>query len=241
MAILDLETTGPDTSKDRIIEISILVIEPDHQTFHTTRRVNPEMPISPGATEVHGIVDEDLVGEPTFDLIAFEVVGLLSPCDLCGFNIRRFDIPLLRNELRRCGHALDLAGRAIVDPMRIYHDRERRDLTAAVRFFCGREHDGAHGAQSDVLATAEILGAMLTRYEDLPRNPVELHSHCCDAGSIDFDGKFARKDGLIVFTFGKYKGESIQDVVRKDAGYCDWMLRQDFEQDTLDVIRALRR
>jgi DNA polymerase-3 subunit epsilon len=169
LAVLDLETTGVDPQTDRIVEVSVLKVLPDGDRQHRTCRVNPGIPIPAAATAVHGITDADVAGEPSFGQVAAALEEFLRGCDLCGFNIKRFDLPLLYAEFRRAGVPFVLEGRALVDPQEIYHHFERRDLTSAVRFYLGRAHHGAHSAAADVLATAEVLDAMLGRYAELTR------------------------------------------------------------------------
>ena len=239
LAILDLETTGVDPAEDRIIEISILKVWPDGSHDHKTRRVNPGIPIPPGATECHGITDADVANEPFFQVLANAVVAFLDGCDLCGYNLKRYDLRLLVNELRRCDVVLPLAGRRILDACEIFHDREPRNLTGAVKFYLQRDHEGAHGAAADVLATRDVLEAQLERYGDLPRTVAELHAAFSDPDAADFEGKFRRVDGRLVFTFGKYSGDFLDDIaadpVRRD--YLQWMLGKDFFEDTKDLIR----
>lgn len=232
LVVLDLETTGTDTAADRIVEVSTLKLWPGGASELVTRRVDPEVPIPPAATEVHGITDADVAGEPTFRQIAAGLVDFLDGCDLCGFNLLRFDLRLLLAELGRVGHALELDGRRLIDPCAIYHQRERRDLSAALRFYCGAEHDGAHGAEADVLATVAVLDAQAARYEDLPRTTGGLHDACRDPAAVDLEGKFARRpDGVVVVNFGKHAGKPVDDVAATSPGYFRWMLRERFLAD----------
>ena len=233
LAVLDLETTGTDPKLDRIIEISILKVRPDGGHDHRTRRVNPGVPIPPQATAIHGISDDDVAGSPTFRAIAPGLVRFLDGCDLAGFNILNFDLRLLAAEFNRVGLVFPVAGRRIIDACRIYHQREPRDLTAALKFYCGLEHEGAHGAAADVLATTAILDAQVARYADLPRTIEGLHAHCNDANAIDMSGMFGRdEDGVIVFIRGKYKGRSLSDIAASKPDYLEWMQREDFYDDT---------
>jgi DNA polymerase-3 subunit epsilon len=239
LVVFDLETTGVDPATDRIVEISALRIEPDGRRESKTRRINPERPIPPGATAVHGIRDEDVRDEPPFRKIASGLLDFLEGADLAGFNVRRFDIPMLENEFRACSMDLGLSGRKIVDAMTIFHRMEPRDLSAAVRYYLGREHVGAHGAEADVAATAEILDAQLDRYEELPRavDDLERWMHRAPEGSVDRSGKFAWKGDEIVFAFGKNQGRALREVVLKDRGYCEWIVRSDFPEDAKGLVR----
>jgi DNA polymerase-3 subunit epsilon len=237
LAVIDLETTGTDVKTDRIIEISVLKIWPDGQRTHRTRRLNPGKPIPPEATAVHGIADADVAGEPRFEQVADALMDFLGGCDLCGFNLKRFDLRMLYGEFSRAGRTLVLEGRAIIDPMEIFHRQEPRDLAAAVRTYLGREHKGGHSATADVLATAEVLNAMLTRYPELPRSVAGLHQHFMDADRIDSDGFFRRVQGEVRFLKGKHRGSPLASVASSDPGYLEWMLGQEFFEDTKVVVR----
>jgi DNA polymerase III subunit epsilon len=242
LAILDLETTGTDARVDRIVEVCVLLVRPNGQVEEWTRRLNPGIPIPPGATAVHGITDADVAHAPAFEEVAPELLALLDGCDLCGFNLKRFDLRVLYAEFARVDRTLPLDGRAVVDPLEIFHAYERRDLSAAVRFYCGRDHDGAHGAAADVRATAEVLDAMLTRYADLPRSVAGLHQLFKDSKAADSGGRFVRVEGEVRFAFGKHRGQPLATVARREPDYLKWMLTQDFFDDTKALVRdALAR
>ncbi len=244
LAVFDLETTGTDTQRDRIVEISVLKLAPGADPEHRTRRLDPEMPIPPEATVVHGIADADVAGQPTFAAIAAGLALHLDGCDLMGFNALRFDVPMLETEFARAGVAFDLDGRRMVDPCRIYHEREKRDLAAAVRFYCDRDHEGAHGAEADVLAALSVLDGMAERYPDLPRDMAGLHALHVDPAAVDRDGKFRRRaDGVVVFAFSpNHKGKPVDDVAVEAPGYLRWMIGADFRADTKAVAaEALAR
>jgi DNA polymerase-3 subunit epsilon len=243
LAFFDLETTGTDPQRDKIVEIAIVRLELDGGREATTRRIHPERPIPAEATAVHGIRDEDVSGAPTFGQVARELLDLHQDADLAGFNVRRFDVPLLDREFRDCGLDLALVKRRIVDAMTIFHKKEPRDLTAAVRFFLDRDHAGAHGAEADVQASIEVLEAQLARYPDLPRTIEALDAYCypVPAGAVDRGGKFVLRDGEVVFAFGKQKGRALREVARAQRDYLEWILKQDFPEDArLLVEKALR-
>jgi len=238
LAVIDLETTGKDAQTDRIVEVGVLKVFPDGRKVAHCRRINPGIPIPESATAIHGITDSDVADEPSFETVALKLLKFLDRCDLCGFNLKRFDLKLLIIEFNRIGRDFPLDGRRIIDPLEIYHDRERRDLSTAVRFYCGRDHEGAHCASADVQATAEILDAMLERYPDLPRCVDELHDLYRDQLSVDFDGKFIRVDSRIVFNFGKYRGRRLEEIARESPDYMHWMLAGSFLDDTKEIVRG---
>jgi DNA polymerase-3 subunit epsilon len=242
LAVIDLETTGIDPQKDRIVEIGVLKLLPAGGREQLTRRINPGMPIPPGATAVHGISDADVAGAPRFEEIADALLALLDGCDFCGFNLKRFDLRVLHAEFARAGRTLSLEGRSVIDAMEIFHRYEPRDLGAAVRFYLGREHSGAHSASGDVQATAQVLDAMLARYAGLPRTVTGLHQHFVDPGCVDSDGFFARVGGQLRFAKGKYRGQPLDHVAATRPDYLEWMLRESLFGDTRAIVKeALAR
>src|SRR3954451_15710347 len=194
LAVLDLETTGIDTKIDRIVEVSVLKLSPGGQFDHRTRRVNPGVPIPPEDTAIHGITDDDVADCPAFRAIAPGLAKFLDGCDLCGFNILKYDLRLLAAEDNRAGLSFPGAGRRVIDACHIFHKREPRDLTAAYRFYCGLDHEGAHGAAADVLATAAVLDAQVVRYGDLPRTVDGLHELCNVPNALDMGGMFGKDE-----------------------------------------------
>lgn len=238
LVVLDLETTGTRVQTDRIVEISTLKLLPDGTGQWRTRRLNPGVPIPPGASAVHGITDEDVATERSFSQIARSLAAFLDGCDLCGYNLWSFDLKVLVAEFKRSEVPFSLAGRHVIDPMRIYHRRERRDLAAALHFYCDREHDGAHAAEADVLAALLVLDGQMERYEDLPRSVAELHGHMGYPDVVDPDGKFVRReDGVIVFAFSDHCGKGVDDVARTDPGFLEWMLKKNFSVEAKEVVR----
>jgi DNA polymerase III subunit epsilon len=240
LAFFDLETTGTDPASDRIVEISVLRVSPGAARDARTRRVNPERPIPVEASAVHGIRDEDVRDAPTFRQIARSFLEFLEDADLAGFNVARFDVPILDREFRDAGFDLRLSGRKLVDAMTIFHRMERRDLSAAVRFYLDREHAGAHGAQADVEATAEVLEAQLERYAELPRTVDELDAWCFPVppGAADRSGKFLLREGRVVFAFGKHQGRPLDEVARTSPDYLEWLLRQEFPPDARSLVQT---
>ena len=238
LAVIDLETTGTDPKIDRIVEVSVLKLAPGGEADHRTRRVNPGVPIPPEATAVHGISDDDVADMPTFRAIAPGLARYLDGCDLGGFNILKYDLRLLAAEYNRVGVAFPVAGRKVIDACHIFHQREPRDLTAAYRFYCGSEHEGAHGAAADVLATLAILDAQVARYDDLPRTIDGLHEHCNDPKALDLSGMFGRdEEGTIVFIKGQVQGPVAGGHRRTKPDYLEWMQREDFFDDTKAIAR----
>ncbi len=244
LAFFDLETTGIDPSQDRIVEISVLRWLPGGEQDSRTRRINPERPIPPASTAIHGIRDEDVRDEPPFRRIARGLLDYLADADLAGFNVQRFDIPLLENEFQACGLTLGLENRRVIDVLKIFKRMERRNLSAAVELYLGREHVGAHGAQADTEATADVFRAQLERYDVLPRSVPELAEWISPTvpDAVDRRGRFVRRLEGVAFGFGKYRNRPLAEVAREDADYLQWLLGQDdFPGDARRlVLDALR-
>jgi DNA polymerase-3 subunit epsilon len=235
LAVIDLETTGVDPQSARIVEIGVIKIDPAGGQVQRTRRLNPGIPIPPDATAVHGIYDIDVADKPAFSDIAASLHEFLSGCDLCGYNLKRFDLRILHEEFKRAGVPFDLEGRALVDPMEMFHQMEPRHLAAAVRFYLNRDHDNAHTAHGDVQATLEVLDAMLDRYADLPRTPDGLHVRFRDPNVVDSGGFFTRVEGEIRFKKGKHRGQPLDAVAQREPDYLRWMLAGSFLDDTKAV------
>ncbi|MCB2204726.1 3'-5' exonuclease [bacterium] len=239
LAFFDLETTGVNIRSDRIVEIAVLKYLPNGTVRELTSRINPEIPIPPDATAVHGITDADVALQPTFTQFADTLLAFLDGCDLSGFNVRRFDLPLLQLELQRCQRTLPMEGRHVIDVQTIFHRKEPRDLSAALRFYCKREHEGAHGALADAQATADILAAQLQHYEDLPSDIAALEEvvHPKDPSWVDAEGKLVWEGNNVIIAFGKYRGTSLQQLINRDRDYLHWILDGGFHESTKSVIR----
>ena len=237
----DLETTGTDTSRDRIVEISMVKIAPDGEKTIKTRRINPQMPIPAQATEIHHISDEDVKDCPTFKQIAKSLKEFMEGCDFGGFNSNRFDLPLLVEEFLRAEVDVDFRRRRYIDVQNIFHKKEERTLVAAYRFYCNKDLDAAHSAEADTLATYEVLLSQLERYDDL-KNDVEFLAEYSSRGeTADFAGRIAYNDkGQEIFTFGKYKGQVVSEVFNTDPSYYDWMMKGDFPQYTKKIITEIK-
>lgn len=241
LCVFDLETTGTNVGKDRIVEICILKVNPDASRESKTWKVNPEMPIPKESSAIHGIYDEDVVNAPAFKDIASKILEMISGSDLGGFNSNRFDVPLLAEELLRAGHDFDLSKFKLVDAQTIYHKMEPRNLSAAYNFYCQKTLENAHSAEADVLATFEVLDAQVGHYEDLPKEIAGLsdfsfHSKFADlAGMIHFNDKDQE-----IFAFGKYKGQVVKEVFQKDIGYYGWLQSADFPLYTKKIFTKIQ-
>jgi DNA polymerase-3 subunit epsilon len=243
LAFFDLETPGVAPATDRIVEIAVLRLDPGGGRQARARRINPERPIPAEASAVHGIRDEDVREAPTFRQIARGLLDFLGDADLAGFNVRRFDVPLLDREFRDCGLDLGLDRRRVIDAMAIFHRKEPRHLSAAVRFYLGRDHEGAHGAAADVEAAAEVLAAQVARYDDLPATVEDLDGWCnpVPEDAVDRAGKFVRREGEVVFAFGKHKGRPLREVAARETDYLSWLLTCDFAPDAKALIESALR
>jgi DNA polymerase-3 subunit epsilon len=240
LVFFDLETTGLDLKNDRIIELAFIKLTPQGDVLERVRRVNPEIPIPPEATAVHGITDADVADEVPFCRTAKNLVDILDGCDLAGFNIKRFDLHMLIHELRRCGVEFSLTGRRILDVQTIFHREERRDLSAAARFYLGREHEEAHTALGDIRTSAAVLGAQLERYERVPRDLDGLHAYCEEFAPFrtEVDRWFTSAAEGRVFRRGKHRGQALADVAREAPDYLHWMLgADDMDEEVIAVVR----
>ncbi len=243
LVFFDLETTGTERTLDRIVEIAAVAVPPEGPPRVFDRRVNPGVRIPSEASAIHGITDADVKDAPTFRQIAPDLLAFLGEADLAGYNVRGFDIPLLLKEFERSGVAFRLEGRRIVDMQTIFFRKEPRDLGAALRFFAGREHSGAHAALADVVASAEVLAGQLRRYPDLPRTLGGLHEFSApiEGRWVDPDKRFFWRDGEAVFAFGDHRGRSLALVAETNPDYLDWMVRKDFPEPAKEIVRNARR
>jgi DNA polymerase III subunit epsilon len=241
ICFFDLETTGTDICKDRIVEISIYKIHPNGNKESRTWLVNPEMPIPAECTAVHGITDEKVASEPTFREISHTVYNMIKDADLAGFNSDRFDIPLLAEEMLRVGLDFDMKSRVSVDIQTIFHKKEERTLSAAYRFYCGQSLENAHSAEADTMATYEILKSQLDRYPDLQNDMRSLSEFTTRKKSVDFAGFIVLdKEGEECFSFGKHKGVRVSKVLEAEPGYFGWIQNADFPLYTKKVLTAIK-
>lgn len=240
LVFFDLETTGTNISTDRIVEISFVKLMPDGSVIEKSRRVNPGMPIPAEATAVHHITDEDVANEPTFKQVAASLAQQLSGCDVAGFNSNRFDVPLLDQEFERAGIDFDISQARMIDVQTIYHKKEPRTLSAAYRYYCGEELEGAHGALADTKATMQVLLAQLEKYDDVPCEVKALSEYSSQNKNVDIMGRMIYDDkGREVINFGKYKGKLVEEVYTTDPGYYSWIMNGDFPRNTKNAFNRV--
>ena len=241
ICFFDLETTGIDITKDRIVEISILKVYPNGNKESKTWLVNPTIPIPKAASDVHGITDERVAAEPTFKELAKQIHNMIKDSDLAGYNSDRFDIPLLAEEMLRAEVDFDLGNRVSVDVQTIFHKMEQRTLSAAYKFYCGKDLIDAHTASADTNATYEILKAQLDRYDSLENNIKKLSEFTYRKQIADFAGFIGYNDkGEEIFTFGKHKGKRVEDIFDEEPGYFGWLLGADFPLYTKKILTAIK-
>ena len=245
LVFFDIETTGLDLKTDRIVELAFIKVTPRGDVLERERRFNPGMPIPPEATAVHGISDADVANEVFFCQTAKSLAEILTDCDLAGFNVRRFDIPMLVQEFKRCEVEFSLEGRRVIDMQNIFHREEPRDLTAAARFYLGRDHEEAHTALGDIRTSAAVLSAQLTRYVHVPQDLDGLHAYCEEYAPTwtEVDRWFSGAEEARVFRRGRHRGQALAEVAREAPDYLHWMLSaEDMDEDVLAIVRdALAR
>lgn len=242
LVFFDLETTGTNINSDRIVEICYLKVYPNGNEESKTMRINPEMHIPEASSAIHGIYDADVADCPTFKDVAKKIAADIEGCDLAGFNSNRFDIPVLAEEFLRAGVDVDLMKRKFVDVQVIYHKLEQRTLSAAYKFYCNKNLEDAHTAEADTRATYEVLKAQLDHYPDVLENDIAfLSEYSCHNKNVDFAGRIVyNEQGVEVFNFGKYKGMSVAEVLKKDLGYYGWIMQGDFTLNTKNVLTKIR-
>ncbi|MBQ5996501.1 MAG: 3'-5' exonuclease [Bacteroidales bacterium] len=242
IVFFDLETTGINISTDRIVEISYIKVYPDGHEDTKTLRINPTIPIPPEATRIHGISDDDVRDAPTFKQVAADIVHIFEGADIGGYNSNKFDLPLLAEEFLRADVDFDLRKRKFVDVQVIFHKMEQRTLSAAYKFYCDRDLENAHSSEADTRATYEVLKAQLDRYSQVLQNDIDsLSAFSAQTNNVDLVGRIiyngARQE---VFNFGKYKGQLVTEVLRKDPSYYAWMMNCDFPLYTKKVLTAIK-
>lgn len=241
ICFFDLETTGIQVAKDRIVEISILKVFPNGNKESKTWLVNPEMNIPAETSAIHGITNEKVANEPTFKELAPKVYQMIKDSDLGGFNSDRFDIPLLAEEMLRAGVDFDMKNMITVDVQTIFHKKEQRTLSAGYQFYCGKSLDNAHSAEADTMATYEILLAQLEKYDDLENDVKKLSEFTTRKRNADFAGFIIyNKEGKEIFSFGKHKGKMVEEVLANEPGYYGWIQGADFPLYTKKVLTAIK-
>ncbi len=254
LAFFDIESTGVDAARDRIVEISILRVNVDNTIDIHTVRMHPTIPIPYVTSMIHGIFDKDIANEPTFKDMAKTLANFLTNCDLAGYNCLKFDVPLLVEEFLRAEIDFDMKGRRIVDVQNIFHIMEPRTLKAAYKFYCGANLENAHSAEADIKATYEVFVAQLQRYEGVEHTnkagevsvPIvndmkALAEFCRMNNNVDYAGRvILNNSNEEVFNFGKYKGHKVTDVFLKDPGYYSWIMNSDFSLNTKKVLQDIR-
>lgn len=241
LIFFDLETTGLNITHDKIVEISYIKVHPDGREEAKTLRLNPEMHIPEESSKIHHITDADVKDAPTFKQVAKDLANTFEGCDVAGFNSNRFDVPMLEQQFLNSGVNFDFSKRKFIDVQTIFHKMEQRNLTAAYKFYCGKNLDDAHSANGDTLATYEVLKAQLDRYPSLENDVEFLSKFSSQNRNVDLAGRIVYNDKDVpVFNFGKYKGRPVADVLRHDTGYYGWMMQGDFPLNTKQVLTRLK-
>jgi DNA polymerase-3 subunit epsilon len=241
LVFFDLETTGINIASDRIVEISMIKIHPNGKEERYTQRVNPIIEIPREASLIHGITNEMVLNEPTFKEIAIKIRDLIKGCDLAGFNSNRFDIPILAEEMLRSDVDFSMKNRLAIDVQTIFHKKEQRTLGAAYQFYCEKKLENAHSAEADTFATYEILKAQLERYDDLENDTKMLSEYSSHRDRADFAGFILYDEqGDEIFSFGKYKGKKVTEILEKDQGYYAWIQQADFPLYTKKVLTEIK-
>lgn len=241
LVFFDLETTGIDIVRDRIVEISYIKVYPNGKEETKTQRINPGMPIPPASTAIHGITDDDVKNCPHFKEIAKTLAAQIEGCDLAGYNSNRFDIPMLAEEFLRADVNVDLTKRKFIDVQTIFHKMEQRTLSAAYKFYCNKSLENAHTASADTMATYEVLKAQLDRYPELENDVAFLSKFSSFNNNVDFAGRMVYNDkGQEVFNFGKHKGQLVTEVFASDPNYYAWMMNGDFPLNTKQKLTEIK-
>jgi len=253
LCFFDLETTGINITNDRIIEIAVIKMMPGGEVLRKSNVLNPTIPIPAETSAIHGLSDQDVKDKPTFKEVARDYARFFEGADLAGFNILKFDIPMLVEEFLRVDVDFDYQRKKIIDAQKIFHLMEKRTLSAAYRFYVNKEIQDSHTAEADTEATMEVLLAQVEKYEGQDvtdglnrkigeiRNDVEALSKITETGMIDLAGRMVRNDkGLEVFNFGKHKNKSISAVLNQEPSYYDWMMNGDFPLDTKRKLTEIK-
>lgn len=254
ICFFDLETTGTNIQHDRIIEIAVTKVFPSGEIVRKTNLINPTIPIPPESIVFHGITDDDVKGKPTFKEVARDYAKLFEGADLSGFNIVKFDVPVLVEEFLRADVEFDYSRKKIVDSQKIFHMMEKRTLKAAFQFYCGKNLDNSHSAESDTDASMEVLLAQIERYDSQDvtdtngnkvgeiRNDMDVLSKLTMENMVDLAGRMIRNPkGDIIFNFGKHRGKEVKGVLSKeDPAFYDWVMNGDFSLDTKRKLTEIK-
>lgn len=241
LAFFDLETTGVNVAQDRIVEISVIKLNPDETEEVLTLLVNPGMAIPKESSDIHGITDDKVANEPTFKELAQKIKDFIGNADLSGFNCLKFDVPLLMEEFLRNEIDFSMKNRKVVDVQNIFHKLEKRTLVAAYKFYCNGDLTNAHSAEADTRATMEVLLAQVEKYDELDGEVEHLHDFSKRGNSIDFAGQIVENEkGEAVFNFGKNKGKSVIEVLKTQPGYYSWMMEAQFPSYTKKILTEIR-
>ena len=240
LAFIDIEATGSNVSTDRIVEIAMVKQMPDGNRSVKRKIINPGIPIPPEITDIHGITDDMVKDAPSFKAAAPDIKQFIDGCDLCCYNAYRLDIPLLMEEFIRADVEFDMKNRRVVDVQKIFHQMEQRTLSAAYNFYCNKTLEGAHGAEVDAQATAEILLAQVERYPQLGTSLDSISKAIGEEAIIDYARRFIFNDkGIEVFNFGKHKGRAVTDVLKAEPQYYDWMMKGEFPMNTKQKLTEM--
>ena len=239
LAIIDLETTGIDLATDRIIEIAIEKLMPDGSIQKKRKLINPQMPIPPASSNIHGITDEMVRDAPSFKQIANEIKQFLNNCDLGGYNSNRFDIPMLVEEFLRSGLDFSMEDRKLIDVQKIFHTMEQRTLSAAYKFYCNKLLENAHSAEADASATLEILHAQIERYPQLGLTLESILQCIGEDDCVDFARRMIKVEGIEIFNFGKHKGKAVAEILKMEPQYYDWIMKSDFTLNTKQKLTEI--
>jgi DNA polymerase III subunit epsilon len=239
IAFIDLETTGVNLGSDRIVEIGMIKILPDGNKSVKRKLLNPEMTIPQTTIDIHGITNEMVKNAPTFKQAANDIKQFLDNCDLSGYNSNRFDIPMLMEEFLRAEVEFDMKGRKLVDVQKVFHMMEQRTLSAAYKFYCQKNLEGAHSAEADATATMEILLAQVERYPQMGNTIESILKFTGEDIIVDFARRFVMEKGVEVFNFGKHKGRPVTEVLKAEPQYYDWMMRGDFPLHTKQKLTEI--
>jgi len=253
LCFFDLETTGTNITQDRILEIAVIKMMPNGETVRKTDILNPTIPIPAESTAIHGISEEDVKGKPTFKEVAKDYARFMEGADLAGFNVLKFDIPVLVEEFLRAGVEFDYSRKKVIDAQKIFHMMEKRTLSAAYRFYLNKELVNSHSAEADTQATMEVLIAQVEKYENQPvtnglnqqigeiKNDMEVLSKLTASDLVDLAGRMVMNDkGNEVFNFGKHKNKLVTTVLKEEPSYYDWMMNGDFPLDTKRKLTEIK-